>query len=249
MTARIGLIIPSSNRMVEEEMVRHVPPGVTAHVARLRMTGAHKVTLDELMPRVAEAAVLLADARCDVIAFHCTANSTAEGLTGELKLLNALQNAGARRVTSTASALRHAFNLIGARRIVLLTPYSQHTTDEEAAFFRGTGYEVLYAKGFALEGSDAYCATPAQFWRDRVLEAARLEADAYLLSCANISTFPIIEELERKLERPVVSSNQAVLFEALWLCDNDDRRNCCGSLFDYSIREQTARRPLLRKTI
>ena len=43
MTARIGLIIPSSNRMVEEEMVRHVPPGVTAHVARLRMTGAHRV--------------------------------------------------------------------------------------------------------------------------------------------------------------------------------------------------------------
>ena len=56
MTARIGLIIPSSNRMVEEEMVRHVPPGVVAHVARLRMTGAHRVTIDALMPRVKEAA-------------------------------------------------------------------------------------------------------------------------------------------------------------------------------------------------
>jgi maleate isomerase len=248
MTARIGLIIPSSNRMVEEEMVRHVPPGVTAHVARLRMTGAHRVSLDALLPRVAEAAALLADARCDVIAFHCTANSTAEGLMGEVQLLGALQTAGARRVTTTASALRHAFNLIGARRVVLLTPYSQRTTDEEAAFFRGTGYEVPYAKGFALAGSDEYCATPAQFWRDRALEAARPDADVYLLSCANISTLPIIEELERKLGRPVVSSNQAMLFEALWLCDNDDRRNCCGSLFDYSIREQTQRRAFLRQT-
>ena len=48
MTARIGLIIPSSNRMVEGEMVRHLPPGYVApHVARLRMTGAHRVTLSK----------------------------------------------------------------------------------------------------------------------------------------------------------------------------------------------------------
>ena len=43
MTARVGLIIPSSNRMVEQEMVRHFPPEVEAHVMRLRMTGAHHV--------------------------------------------------------------------------------------------------------------------------------------------------------------------------------------------------------------
>ena len=83
MTARIGLIIPSSNRMVEEEMVRHVPPGVTAHVARLRMTGAHRVSLDALLPQVKETAATLIDARCDVVAFHCTANSTSEGVAGE----------------------------------------------------------------------------------------------------------------------------------------------------------------------
>src|ERR1700724_591012 len=95
MTARIGLIIPSSNRMVEEEMVRDVPPGVTAHVARLRMTGAHRVSLDALLPQVTETAATLADARCDVVAFHCTANSTSEGVAGEAKLICALRDAGA----------------------------------------------------------------------------------------------------------------------------------------------------------
>src|SRR5208282_5462453 len=88
---RIGLIIPSSNRMVEQEMVRHVPPGVVAHVMRLRMTGAHNVPLDALMPRVTEAAAMLADARCDVTAFHCTASSMSEGAAGEEKLLAALR--------------------------------------------------------------------------------------------------------------------------------------------------------------
>ena len=229
---RIGLIIPSSNRMVEQEMVRHMPPGVTAHVARLRMTGAHRVGIDALLPRVEEAAATLIDARCDVVAFHCTANSTSEGAEGDDKLLAAVRRAGAPRASTTASAIRAAFDAVSARRIVLLTPYSQATTDHEAEFLRDAGYQVLAARGFALKGSDEYCAAPAQFWRDRTLEAARPDADCYLLSCANISTFPVIAELEQKLGRPVISSNQAVIFDALRLLGMADRRNCPGQVFD-----------------
>jgi maleate isomerase len=232
MTARIGLIIPSSNRMVEEEMVRHLPPGVAAHIMRLRMTGAHRVPLDDLLARVEQAAATLIDARCDVVVFHCTANSTAEGLAGEEKLLSALRHAGAPLVRTTASALRHAFDALGARRIVLLTPYSAHTTEEEAEFLRAAGYAVVDARGFALKGSDEYCATPPPFWRDRALEAARPDADAYCISCANISVFPVIDEIEQTLARPVVTSNQAVIFNALSLLGIADRRNCHGRLFD-----------------
>jgi maleate isomerase len=230
-TQRIGLIVPSSNRMVEGEMVRHLPPGYVAHIARLRMTGAHRVGIDELIPRVEEAAATLVDARCAVIAFHCTANSTGEGLAGEAKLFAALKHAGAPQATTTATAIRRAFETLAARRIVLLAPYSAQVTEEEAAFLTKAGYEVVYARGFALKGSDEYCATPPQFWHDRAIEAARPEADAYLLSCANISVFPVIAEIEQKLNRPVVTSNQAVIFHALSLLDGTDRRNCPGRLF------------------
>lgn len=232
MTTRIGLIIPSSNRMVEQEMVRHLPPGLVAHIARLRMTGAHRAAIDALIPRVAEVAATLTDARCEVVAFHCTANSTAEGLEGEAKLLAALKDAGAPLLTTTASAIRHALEKLGARRIVLITPYSAHTTEEEAEFLRKAGFDVLAARGLALRGSDEYCATPPAFWRDRALEAARPDADAYLISCANISVFPVIEAIEQKLGRPVVTSNQAVIFEGLSLLGATDARNCPGRLFD-----------------
>jgi len=232
MTPRVGLIIPSSNRMVEGEMVRHLPPGFVAHVARLRMTGAHRVGIDELMPRVEETAATLVDARCDVVAFHCTANSTGEGLAGEQKLLAALARAGARQATTTATAIRRALDALDARRIVLITPYSQHTTEEEAEFLRLAGYEIVQARGFALKGSDEYCAMPPQFWRDRAVEAAQPDADAYLISCANISVFPVIDEIEQRLGCPVVTSNQAVNFHALSLLGVTDRRNCPGRLFE-----------------
>lgn len=213
-------------------MVRHVPPETVAHVARLRMTGRHQLPFDQLLQAVEDAAAMLTDARCEVVAFHCTANSTAAGLAGEAELAAALRRAGAPQVTTTASAIRGALEALGARRIVLLTPYSAHTTAEEAAFLHAAGFEVVEARGLALKDSDAYCATPAAFWRERALEAARPDAEAYLISCANISVFPVIATIEQELGRPVVTSNQAVLWHALRLLGASGLSHVPGRLLD-----------------
>ncbi len=212
---RVGLIIPSSNRMVEQEMAHNYPPGVVVHVNRLRMTGAQRVPLEQLTPRLVEAAAALVDAKCDVVTFHCTANSTDEGTEGEARILAALKQAGVAKASSTATAVRRALDVFEARRIVLVTPYSQAVTDHEAEFFKGIGVEVLVAKGHNLAGSDAYCAAPPSFWREKTLAARHPKADLYFVSCANISAFKVIDELERQLERPVISSNQVVVWDQI----------------------------------
>jgi maleate isomerase len=234
MTARIGLIIPSSNRMVEQEMVRYLPATVQAHVARLRMTGPHHMPLDQLLPRIEDTARTLVDARCETVAFHCTATSMEEGMAGEERVLAAVRRAGARHALSTATAIRRALNALGSRRIVLVTPYSARTTHEEAEFLRSAGYEVVHAQGYDLGGSDAYCATPAEFWRERVIEAARPAADAYFLSCANIAAFGVIEAIEQALDRPLITSNQAVLWDALCQLGLSGRGVCPGRLFQHA---------------
>jgi maleate isomerase len=232
MTMRVGLIIPSSNRMVEDEMVKAFPRGISVHVTRLRMTGANHRAFDQLMPGIEEATHALVDARCDVVAFHCTANSMEGGKDGEGQILETLSRAGAPHGTTTITAIQRAFDALGARRIVLITPYSAGTTEHEAKFLRQASYDVLSAKGFALAGSDAYCATPPQFWRDRTIEAACSDADAYLISCANISVFGVIRELEARLERPVVTSNQALIWDALRLIGWRETHGCPGGLFE-----------------
>ena len=93
MTARVGIIIPSSNRMVEEEMVQAFPAGVQPHVTRLRMTGPNRAPLAAVLPRIEEATRALTDARCDVVAFHCTANSMDEGRGGEDRILASIATA------------------------------------------------------------------------------------------------------------------------------------------------------------
>jgi len=240
MTARVGCIIPSSNRMVEQEMIAAFPAGVQAHVTRLRMTGPNRGPLATVLPRIEEASRALTDARCEVVAFHCTANSMQEGRDGEERILSAMTAAGVPHATTTATAIRRAFDALRARRVVLITPYDQRTTDHEAEFLHECGYQVLHAAGFALDGSDAYCATPPTFWRDRVIEAARPDADVYFVSCANISVFSVIEELERHLDRPVVTSNQAVVWDCVRQLGWTERGDCPGRLFEFGKTAEPA---------
>jgi maleate isomerase len=163
-----------------------------------------------------------------------------EGRGGEERILAALTRGGAARATTTATAIRHALDALRARRIVLVTPYSQATTDHEAEFLHEAGYQVLHAKGFALAGSDAYCATPSQFWRDRLIEAAHPDAEVYFLSCAAISNLGIIEEAEARLGRPVITSNQAVIWDTLCALGTGDGGGP-GRLFATSAKLELMR--------
>ena len=214
MVARVGLIIPSSNRMVEQEMVRFFPADVVPHITRLRMTGSNRKSIGDLLPEVEAAAAALADAKCDVIVFHCTANSMSEGADGETRLLDTLLRAGAPRAATTSTAIVEALKALQARSVALVTPYDQKVTDHEVHFLEERGFAVPFVKGWALAGSDAYCSTPPQTWLDRML-ATQGAGDACFLSCANVQGIAIINDVEKQLDRPMITSNQAVIFESL----------------------------------
>jgi maleate isomerase len=212
--ARAGIIIPSSNRQVEQEMIRWFPAGVQPHVARLRMTGPHAKSLDALLPHVTEAAATLNDARCGVVIFHCTGNSMSAGPAGEEQIRAALARGTTASVATTATAVCNALHAVGARRIVLFTPADAATTSSEADYLRASGFDVVASHGLDLGGSDEFCRAPSSFWYETVVKA-RQETDAYFMSCANIACFDVIDALEKTLGRPVVTSNQAVLWEAV----------------------------------
>lgn len=231
MPQRVGLIIPSSNRMVEQEMVQFFPDYVVAHINRLRMTGPNRKPMHELLPEVERACHELLDAKCEVIAFHCTANSMAQGSEGEASLLNALRRAGAPQVATTSTAVMNALKTLNARSIALITPYSQQATEEETHFFDEAGIAIAYAKGCDRGGSDAYCATPPDYWRTEVTGLPHKDFDALFLSCANIACIGLIREMEERLERPVITSNQVVIWESLRLLGWHGEQELPGRIF------------------
>lgn len=228
---RVGLIIPSVNTMVEDEMLGVFPPAIQAHITRLRMTGPHRRPLKETLPQIRDAAAALVDAGCELVVFHCTANSTDDGAAGEQAILSAIQEAGARSASSTATALRLALSALGGHTIALVTPYTQDMTDHETEFLREIGQTVIYAKGCDV-GRANYAKMAPHFWAERLQEAGPSAPDVYFLSCANVAAMAAIEPAERALGRPVITSNQVVVWDAVRTLLGETRGCGPGLLFD-----------------
>jgi maleate isomerase len=213
---------------VEPHLARYLPAGTVGHVTRLRMTGAHRMETGALLPRVAGAAAALADAGCDPVIFQCTANAMRAGLAAEREIVAAIAQATGGRAATTASATLAALAALGARRIVLVSPYAQPTHDHELRFMAEAGIEVVADRALDIRPLDS---APPAFWVDAVIALRHPQADAYFASCANIHAIDATERLEAALDRPVLTSNQVAIWHALRLAGIDDPVPGLGRLF------------------
>ena len=212
--ARLGLIIPSANRLSEPHFRRFLPPDVGVHTTRLRMTGAHNKPLGQLLEDVSRAAAALGDARCDVIVFHCTANSMEHGLDGERKILDAVHEASGAQALSTAQAVVEALRASAMNSMVLVSPYPQSHNDHEKDYLEALGFRVVHDVALGVPPVD-YPHVPPSRWIEVTRANLRDEADGVFLSCTNTTQIDIIALLEAELGKPVVNSNQATIWASL----------------------------------
>jgi maleate isomerase len=229
--ARLGFIIPSSNRMVEPQLQHYCPDGVVPHFNRIGMTNRHKAPLDELMPRILLAAELLGDSKCDVTVLQCTGTSMSGGVEKEREVMSAIEDLTGKPAASAASSLMDAFQALDAQRLVFVSETAQAGHDKKLAFLKEAGLDIIADKAMGLAGSDIYCSTPPEFWFENVKAMRDDNADAYFVSCANIHSIDVIEALEDELDRPVITSNQAALWSALRLAGLNDNISALGRLF------------------
>lgn len=216
MTKRIGLIVPASNTAAEVQFQRYAPAGVGVHSARIRMTGKWTRPLDQLADDIVRAAEALSDTSPGVIAFHCTSNSMSAGQAGETRILELVEKASGCRALTTSLAVKEALAHLGLRKLVLISPYVKATNEHEIEFLGEAGYEVVHDLGLGLTGGgDEYLRVTPKEWTELTVENRRADADGYFLSCTATSMIESIDDIERRLDKPVVNSNQAVLWAAL----------------------------------
>lgn len=210
---RLGMMIPSVNTVAEPQLNAMLPVGVSLHTTRLKLTGSSEAELLAMTDRIEEAALLLADAEPQRILFHCTAVTTFEpAMAGRIR--DRIVQATGIPADVTSEGLVAALRALGARRLVLITPYIAPVNEREAAFLRHHDFTVLTEFGLGLPGGKAFAAVEPAEWYRIAVQHRHPDADAYFLSCAQTRTAEIIETLEHDLGRPVVTSNTA----ALWHC-------------------------------
>jgi maleate isomerase len=207
--ARIGLIIPSVNSLSEPQFNRFAPACLGIHVTRARVAGEWKRPLAAMADEIVLSAKLLADCGPDLIVFHCTDTSMTEGADGEERILQLIRDATGIDALATSRLVREALRALAITRIVLLSPYL--TNDNVKRYLQATGFEVVHDVALGLTAREFVTVTP-QRWLDIARESDRAAADGIFLSCTNTTQIEAIADIERALGKPVVNSNQAVLW-------------------------------------
>jgi maleate isomerase len=207
--ARVGLIIPSVNTYSEPQFNHFAPEGLGIHVARARVAGPWKRPLPEMKSEIAGAAQLLSDAHPNVIVFHCTDTSMTQGPQGEGKILDIVKDATGIEAMATSRLVLEAMQTLGMKKVVLLTPYMSNKAVID--YLTAAGVTVLRDIAMKLEAKDFGSVTPAQ-WAKMATEIDGPDSDGVFLSCTNTTQIEAIADIERELGKPVVNSNQAVLW-------------------------------------
>jgi maleate isomerase len=210
--ARIGLIIPSVNTYSEPQFNHYAPAGLGIHVARARVAGEWKRPLPEMKEDIAGAARLLSDAHPDVIVFHCTDTSMTQGPQGEGKILDIVKDATGIEAMATSRLVLDALQALGMKKVVLLTPYKSNKAVID--YLTAAGITVVADVALQLEAANFGSVTP-QDWARLAKENDRPNADGIFLSCTNTRQIEAIADIEKTLGKPVVNSNQAVLWGAV----------------------------------
>jgi maleate isomerase len=207
--ARIGLIIPSVNTYSEPQFTHFAPDGLGIHVARARVAGQWKRPLPDMAGEIATAAKLLSDCHPNLIVFHCTDTSMTQGPNGEGRILDIVREATGIEALATSKLVREGLETLGIKKLILLTPYKSNKPVID--YLHASGFTVLRDKAMNLEAKDFGSVTPAQ-WAQMAKELDGPDADGVFLSCTNTTQIEAIADIEQQLGKPVVNSNQAVLW-------------------------------------
>ena len=209
-----GVLLPWANSVVEAELHLWAGRAVVWHYARLvppsRATALDAAFLAGLLDAVPAALAQLSALPLQRVYLACT---SAAFMYPERARSAARQP----RVTvvSAFDAITAVLSQHGASRVVLLAPYPQEVTDAEVRMFGQSGVTVTGCASLGLD--DGYRGVTRDQIGEligKVSDEAMGKAEAIVLSCTGWPTFGPTQVLQRRLGKPVISSNLALAWHA-----------------------------------
>ncbi|HSR11890.1 MAG TPA: maleate cis-trans isomerase [Thermodesulfobacteriota bacterium] len=214
---RLGVIVPSNNVVLEPDLYRMAPPGISVHFARIwsgRDTPEEMAAMIDLLPRCCED---LASAGMDVYGFGCTGGSLMGGLGYDREIIRIMEEKTSRPATSTSTAVLEAFREFGVTRVGVVTPYEDWLNEKLKLFLKDNGIDVLALKPLPMRAGEPMNTIAPEIVCEYSREADRPEAQAIFISCTDLRASEVLGAIERDLGKPAIGSNQATLWAMLRL--------------------------------
>jgi maleate isomerase len=210
---RIGLIVPSSNTVMEPDFHRHFPAPAIVSTTRIFLETvtreAEQRMLEDELPKAIK---LIATTAPDVVVFGCTSAGALGTLAHDDRIAEMIEKAtGARAVTVLRAVLTN-LQLIGPRKVAVFTPYIEDLTASIASSLAEAGYPPVKTAGMGIQSNLKIGKVPPteiiHFVESHLEDCA---PDCLFLSCTNWRAIEVIDALETKLGIPVITSNQSAI--------------------------------------
>ena len=210
---RLGFVLLNTEETADDDIHAMVPGDVGVFITRVRLADPVTVTnLAAVAGDLTEAARLLPE-NLDAIAYVCTSGSIA---AGEASVERAIRRAQpATRPLALVTCVVDALRRIGIARLAVGTPYLDEVNAMEAAFLTDRGFNVRAMKGLGIpRGRDMALVEPDDIVR-LALDVCTDDSDGIFLSCTALRAVEVVDAIEEETGKPVVTSNQALVWRML----------------------------------
>ena len=217
--AKLGVLVPSANSVLEPDMYRMAPQGVSVHFSRVVNYEDTPEQLEAMIQYVPRCCEKLSHARMDVYAFGCTGGSLMGGLGYDQKMIKIMQEKTGKPATTTSTAVIEAFREMGIGRVCVVTPYEDWLNERQKNSLKpaACGCAGHQRSGHPGRESKSPGLRPGKSAPLQAREINKPEAPRILMSCTNFRAAEVLEIIEKDLGKPAISSNQATLWAMLKL--------------------------------
>lgn len=228
---RIGIVLVAMEQITDSEAFRIIPEGIGIHLSRVEM--ATEVTVENLRAagkKLPEAASrIVPDLYLDAIGYGCTSGSIC--ITEEYAKKQLLKRGNVEKATTMVTGVIHALEAFNAKRIAVATPYLDEVNREEGIYLEERGFHIVNMQGMNLVNDFDIARVSPQFIKEFAKSVDTKDAEAVFISCGALRSAEIAEELEQMIGKPVVTSNQAFIWDLLRTAGVDDKIPGYGKLF------------------
>jgi maleate isomerase len=210
---KVGLIVPSSNTVMEPDFHRVLGGGCAISTSRVYLEqvtrDAEQAMIDDDLPKALR---LVKTTGPHVIVFGCTSAGSLGGLQSDAGIARRIEELTGVRALTVVGSIVQQLKAIQPRTVAVFTPYREELTRTVADCVVEAGFQLGPVAGMGiLSNRDIGRVAPEEivaFVEGRMHGA---EADCIVLSCTNWQAIEAIEPVKARFGVPVISSNQATI--------------------------------------
>ena len=200
MGKRVGLLIPSSNTVMEVDFYRHLPASATVHTGRMYMEattvkGEEEMLDDHCLPTAAD----VATAKPDLVVFGCTSAGALRGNAYDADLCRRISEVSGKPTVSVIESVRRKLTSLKVERVAVLTPYIEDLNVRIKASVEDDGIEVASIHGMGISVNfNLALVEPLEilaFAREKL--GTNPAVDALFISCTNYQAVATLPELKK----------------------------------------------------